>query len=86
MDDAISKYFNSTKAPGHKIQRQDKYVESQQYDMSYGARAKRVIDKGLTSQNYYKTKIIQTPLLEHYENVDWWERDSQFDLDRYMSK
>jgi hypothetical protein len=86
MDDLINRYFNNNNAPGHKIIKQNKFQESQSYDLIYGGRAKSVLDKQLTSQNYHKTKIIQTPLLEHYENIDWWERDSQYDLDKYINK
>ena len=52
-------------------------------EMTKGMRAKRVLDMQLTNQNYYRTQTVQTPLLDHYENVDWWERDSTFDLNKY---
>lgn len=45
-----------------------------------GKRAKRTIDMKRTSQDYYKTLEVQTPLLNHYENVDWYERDYTGDL------
>ncbi len=45
-----------------------------------GLRAKRTIDMKRTNQDYYRMKTIQQPLLDHYENVDWWERDTDFDL------
>lgn len=49
-----------------------------------GKRAKRVIDMKRTTQDYYKTLEVQTPLLDHYENVDWYERDYEHDLDSYV--
>jgi len=51
-----------------------------------GMRAKKVIDANRTNQNYYRTKDVQKDLLEHYEGVDWWERDSSFDLDAYNER
>lgn len=55
-------------------------------ELAKGKRAKKVIDKKRTNQDYYKLKTIQTPLLNHYENVDWFERDTSFDLSAYMEK
>lgn len=55
-------------------------------DHQRGKRAKRVIDMKLTNQDYYKTLEVQTPLLEHYENVDWYERNYQHDLDSYFDR
>lgn len=49
-------------------------------EMSRGRRAKRTLDRQLTNQNYYRTQIIHTELLNHYENVDWYERDSKHDF------
>ena len=54
-----------------------------QHEMAKGMRAKRVLDMQRTNQNYYRTQTVQKPLLDHYENVDWWERDSAFDLNKY---
>lgn len=51
-----------------------------------GKRAKSIIDKQRTSQNYYKTQAIQRPLLDHYENVDWWERDASYDFNRNVER
>lgn len=56
------------------------------HEMIKGKRAKRVLDKQLTNQNYYKTLTIQQPLLDHYENVDWWERDSSNDFTSYSDR
>ncbi len=55
-------------------------------ELAKGKRAKRVIDKKRTNQDYYKLKTIQMPLLNHYENIDWYERDTAFDLASYMEK
>ncbi len=51
-----------------------------------GMRAKKVIDANRTNQNYYRTRDVQKDLLEHYESVDWWERDAAFDLDPYIER
>jgi hypothetical protein len=48
--------------------------------MAKGKRAKRTIDAARTNQNYYKTNTIHQPLLDHYENVDWYERDVEYDM------
>lgn len=50
------------------------------HEMTKGKRARSILDKQLTNQNYYKVQTIQQPLLDHYENVDWWERDSTYDF------
>jgi hypothetical protein len=55
-------------------------------DMARGKRVKRTIDANRTNQNYKRSVVINTPLLEHYENVDWYERDTQFDLDPYIDR
>ncbi len=51
-----------------------------------GKHAKKVIDAHRTNQDYYKTYDVHRELLEHYENVDWYERDSSFDLYPYVEK
>lgn len=51
-----------------------------------GKRAKRVIDAKNSSQDYYKTLEVQTQLLDHYENVDWYERRYQSDFTLYLDK
>jgi hypothetical protein len=48
-------------------------------EIAKGKRAKRVIDAARTNQNYYRAQTIHQPLLNHYENVDWFERDSDYD-------
>lgn len=77
--DAIRTYFMDVHRP------QAPQVDSM-HSISHarGKRAKRVIDMKRTSQDYYKTLEVQTPLLTHYENVDWYERDHKFDLQRHM--
>lgn len=55
-------------------------------EMNNGKRAKRVIDKNLTNQNYYRMRTIQQPLLDHYENTDWYERDSSSDFSSFMER
>ena len=54
--------------------------------MIKGKRAKRTIDAARTSQNYYKTDTVHNELLNHYENVDWYERYSRFDFSSYVEK
>ena len=55
-------------------------------ELRKGKRAKSVLDKQRTSQNYYRTLEVQKPLLDHYENVDWWERDSSYDFTQYAER
>jgi hypothetical protein len=52
-------------------------------EMSRGQRPKRILDHQRTNQNYYQTKTIQAELLNHYENVDWYERETKFDFASY---
>ncbi len=42
--------------------------------------AKRAMDANRRVNRYAAIKKIQQPLLEHYEDVDWYERDTQFDF------
>lgn len=53
-------------------------------ELSRGSRAKRVLDRQRSNQNYYRTSLVQKELLDHYENVDWFERDAKFDFVSYM--
>jgi hypothetical protein len=41
--------------------------------------AKRAMNANRKYNKYDLVKKIQTPLLEHYENVDWYERETRFD-------
>ena len=62
-------------------------VDNAQYlEMTNGKKAKRVLDKQRTNQRYYQTETIHQPLLDHYENVDWWERDTDHDMSAYMER
>lgn len=72
------------KQPGRPVNPDTESIHTQ--ELLRGARAKRVLDKQRTSQNYYRTKRIQDPLLNHYENVDWYERDSSFDFAPFIEK
>jgi len=54
--------------------------------MKRGMHAKKVIDAHRTNQDYYKSKDVHTDLLEHYENVDWYERNADYDLDPYIER
>lgn len=56
------------------------------HEMSKGKRAKRTLDAQRTNQNYYRTQTIQQPLLDHYENVDWWERDTMYDFSSHNER
>ncbi len=57
-----------------------------QIDLHRGKRAKRTIDANLTSQNYHRTKDVQAELLMHYETVDWYERNPQFDFSYFEDR
>lgn len=77
-------YKNAPNAPnGINTNNPDSMFE---IDMMRGKRAKRVIDAGRTSQNYHKTSDIHRELFSHYEDVDWYERDSKYDFDAYVDK
>ncbi len=51
-----------------------------------GKHAKKVIDAHRTNQDYYRLNDIHKELFDHYEQVDWYERDSSFDLDPYIER
>lgn len=53
-------------------------------DMARSKRAKRCLDAHRNHNTYADMKNIHKEVLTHYENVDWWERDTQFDLLRYI--
>ena len=68
---AIKAHLNNRDHPD-----QSKGIDSiHNMEMTKGKRAKRVVDMKRTNQDYYRTRVIQKELLNHYENVDWWERD-----------
>jgi len=81
MTDASIKQFMYQKLPsGNDVDTMDNI------NMQRGKRAKRVIDAARTNQNYFRTVVIQKPLLDHYENVDWFARETQFDLEPYIER
>ena len=53
-------------------------------EIARGRRAKTVLDGQRSNTNYYRTQHVHAELLHHYENVDWYERDTRFDFDAYM--
>lgn len=75
---AVKTYFTQSAPP-----RIDAFSD---VEHAKGRRAKRTIDMGRTNQNYYRMKTIQQELLDHYENVDWYERDTQFDFLSYADR
>ena len=80
--DAVKAYLHGQNKPNP-----NQSIDSiHQHEMTKGKRAKRILDKQRTNQNYYITKTIQDPLLKHYENVDWWERDTTHDFASYGQK
>ncbi len=73
--DAIKAYLSG------KDRKQAPQVASMHHiELAKGKRAKQTIDAKRSNQDYYRMQTIQQPLLDHYENVDWWERDTEFDL------
>ena len=90
-------YFkNQTKPPGSrmaapiissvdKLKKYDGYARIQNIEHNRGKRAKSVIDKARTSQDYYKSKVVHTPTLNHYEDMEWWERDTTNDYLKYIN-
>ena len=74
--DAVKAYLKNNNKPNVY-----KSIDSMhRHEMIKGRRARSVLDKQLTNQNYYRTQTVQQPLLDHYENVDWWERETAFDF------
>lgn len=92
----IMRFFkNQAKPPGNRMQpliepstdkfkQYDGYARIQSIEQSYGKKAKKTIDKARTSQNYYLSKEIQSSTLNHYENMEWWERDTKYDFHPYI--
>ncbi len=77
ITDAVKAFLQQKRGP-HQLD------EMHNIQMQHGRRNKRSIDAHRSSQDYYRMQTIQTPLLHHYENVDWYERDSSMDLEPYM--
>lgn len=55
-------------------------------EMRNGKRAKSVIDKKRSNEDYKLVKTVHEELHNYYENVDWYERDSKFDFASYMER
>jgi hypothetical protein len=49
-------------------------------EFSKGKRAKSVLDKQRSSQLYKKMKIAHLPLIKYYEDRDWFETATEYDL------
>jgi len=94
---AVLNYFkNSTKTPGNrmnlpvanpqsldKFKKYDSYNRFQQIEQKLGSRPKRVIDKA-RHPNFKTSRQIFTPTLDHYEDMEWWERDASNDFLAYV--
>ena len=52
----------------------------QQVEKHLGRKAKRTIDKSRTSHKHHLAHAVFSPVLNHYEDMDWWERDSSYDF------
>lgn len=59
-----------------------------EHDMMHrlGSRRTRQLRVQQTSQDYYRMRDIQSELLDHYENVDWFVRDGKYDFMDAVSK
>lgn len=79
MTDSIKEYLYGKK-------RKNQVDDMHKMEMQKGKRAKSVLDKQQKNQNYKRTQTVQAELLNHYENVDWYERNYQFDFSSYMEK
>lgn len=78
---SIERVLYQTNIPtGEKLRNSDKLSEFQNIDIARSKRAKSVIQKNIKNNKYDIMKQMQSELLFHYENVDWWERDTQFDF------
>lgn len=96
QSEMIMRFFkNQSKPPGNRMQsviepsadkfkKYDGYSRIQSIEQSYGRRAKKTIDKARTPQDYYLAKEIQSAELNHYENMEWWERDASHDFYPYI--
>lgn len=80
---AVKQHLYKTSPSGINTNTVDSMFE---IDLARGKRAKKVLDSGLTSQNYHKTKDVHNELLNHYENINWYERDARFDFDTYVER
>lgn len=94
--DLVLRYFkNQREPPGRrlvapmessvdKFKKYDGYARFQYIEQALGRKAKRTIDKARTSHNYHIGKAIHAPTLDHYEDMDWWERDATYDFYSYI--
>lgn len=93
-DQSILDYFkNSTAAPGNrlhapattlnKFQRYNGYDRFTTIEQKLGRRAKRVLDRA-RHPNFHTAREIHTPSLDHYEDMEWWERDASNDFLSYI--
>lgn len=80
---AVKQYLYKTGPNGINTNNVDSMFE---IDHARGKKAKKVLDSARTSQTYHKTKDIHLELLNHYENVDWYERDSRFDFGPFVDR
>ncbi len=94
--DMVVNYFrNQLKPPGRRmlpkqapsIDRFSKYDRLDQFnhiEQALGKRAKRTLDHNRGTQNYYSAQAVHRPTLDHYEDMDWWERDASHDFFKYV--
>lgn len=94
---AVLTYFkNSSKTPGNrmnlpvinpqsldKFQKYDGYKRFQEIEQKLGRRPKRVLDKA-KHPNFKTGRQVFTPVLDHYEDMEWWERDASNDFLSYV--
>jgi hypothetical protein len=80
---AVKQYLYKTGPNGINTNSVDTMFE---IDLARGKKAKKVLDSARSSQNYYKTKDVHKELLNHYENVDWYERNTQFDFEPFVDR
>ena len=87
LESNIETYFTSGLVPpGERLDKTVKYNNWNNIDMYRGKRPKRTIDSSRSNQNYRKIEQTHEQLHNHYENIDWFERDSSYDLYGYMKK
>ncbi len=67
-----------------KFAQYDRASRFQYVEQALGRKHKRAIDKNRTAQNYYLSKEVHQSTLDHYENMDWWERDTTYDFYAYI--
>lgn len=60
------------------------YSRIQSIEQHLGRKAKRTLDANRTSHKHHIGKAVHAPMLDHYENMDWWERDTSYDFYSYI--